>query len=254
MNISKNKRTVLGLAIVLGLLISGLIFKYKTSDVVDIVDVTTNIQSSIETAPSDEQTEPLVKTSEEAKVKLAGVAAIPRNVLDLAVTAYAKAEKKDLVDNHKLTIIDYSQPSNKKRMWVIDMDKKKVDINTYVSHGARSGGKIATDFSNKLESHKSSIGVMKTGATYIGKKGKSLYLHGLEKNVNDNVYKRHVVIHGATYVSDRVASRVGQIGKSFGCPAVDNKIVKKLIGEISGGSIVFAYYPNKTWINSSKFL
>lgn len=209
------------------------------------VDEEANIKES-EVAPSE-------KNQSDSKL-IKNAAAIPKKVLNLAMTAYNTAESKDLVDNPKLTIIDYSQPSNKKRMWVIDMAKKKVELNTYVSHGVRSGGVTPVNFSNKLESHQSSIGVMKTGKTYIGKRGKSLYLHGLEKNINDNVYRRHVVIHGAKYVNDNLAKKRGQVGKSFGCPAVDTKIAKSLINEIAGGSIVFAYYPNNNWINNSKFL
>ncbi|MBP9722659.1 MAG: murein L,D-transpeptidase catalytic domain family protein [Gammaproteobacteria bacterium] len=263
MNLSKKKKIALAIIVLAFGLIA--IYKYTiNNEVIDIVDVTTNIESSAESSAessvdqlsgSGNAKKDIIKNDEAqiSKDIKSAAASIPKNVLDLAVTAYAKAEEKALVSNHKLTIIDYSQPSNKKRMWVIDMDKKKVDINTYVSHGARSGGKIAKDFSNQMESHKSSIGVMKTGGTYMGKRGKSLYLHGLEKNVNDNVFRRHVVIHGATYVNDHKA-KSGQVGKSFGCPAVDAKIAKKLISEIAGGSIIFAYYPSTNWIKNSQFL
>lgn len=179
---------------------------------------------------------------------------LSKEVLHLALKAYHNAYNDDEIKNNKLTIIDYSLPSNAKRMWVIDMDKKLVDINTYVSHGVRSGEKNSTSFSNKKESHQSSIGVMKTGAIYHGKRGMSLHLHGLEDNVNSNVYQRHVVIHGASYVSDNIAKNRGQIGRSFGCPAVDNKIAKPLIKKIANGSLVFAYYPLKSWLNSSEYL
>ncbi len=236
--------------------------KLNTIDVVNTVDTieSTELDNAANQEPPvgsiDEASKPKVveKKTYSLDKEIKNAVTIPKKILTLAVTAYKAAEEKDLVDNPKLTIIDYSQPSNKKRMWVIDMNKKKVNLNTYVSHGVRSGGAIATNFSNRPESHQSSIGVMKTGKTYIGKKGKSLYLHGLEKNINDNVYKRHVVIHGASYVNDRSAKKRGQVGKSFGCPAVDTKIVKTLINEIQGGSIVFAYYPNNSWINNSQFL
>lgn len=179
---------------------------------------------------------------------------ISDNVLDLALKAYDKALQQNIVNNKTLTIIDFSKPSDHRRMWIIDMDKKKVDINTHVSHGVNSGGRFANSFSNIPESRKSSYGVMKTGKTYHGSQGLSLYLHGLEPGVNHNVFKRHVVIHGARYVNDSVAKIRKQVGRSFGCPAVDNKISKTIISKIKDGSLIFAYYPNKQWIKSSKFL
>lgn len=255
--------------------VSNIIYKHYSS--ISVIDTIDAINIDNVNAPSDETDVQIIKNNDAVDPELINTKAttiddksaekspkkdlsikssntIPKKVLALAITAYKKADDKDLVDNHKLTIIDYSQPSSKKRMWVIDMDKKKVDLNTYVSHGAKSGGAMANDFSNKLESHKSSLGVMKTGKIYVGKRGKSLYLHGLEKNINDNVYKRHVVIHGATYVNERKAKSAGQVGKSFGCPAVDTKVAKILINEIAGGSIVFAYYPNGNWLSHSSFL
>lgn len=259
----KNKNIPYIIAAMIVIVVSIVMYqKFNTIDVVNTVDTIESTELDTTATESDliENTaEPAKEKIVEEKVykldkEIKNAVTIPKKILTLAVTAYKTAQQKDLVDNPKLTIIDYSQPSNKKRMWVIDMAKKKVNLNTYVSHGVKSGGAMATDFSNKPESHKSSIGVMKTGTTYVGKRGKSLYLHGLEKNINDNVYKRHVVIHGATYVNDNSAKKRGQVGKSFGCPAVDAKIAKALINEIQGGSIVFAYYPNNNWINNSKFL
>lgn len=142
---------------------------------------------------------------EDTIIKNVSGSGLSRDVLHLALKAYYNAANDGEVNNHKLTIIDYSLPSNKKRMWLIDMDKKTVDLNTYVSHGAKSGDKIAKEFSNKIRSNKSSIGVMKTGKTYTGHKGLSLHLYGLEEDFNSNVYRRHVVIHGTQYVSDGIA-------------------------------------------------
>lgn len=191
---------------------------------------------------------------EETIIKNVNGTGLSKEVLRLALKAYYNAANEGEIDNHKLTIIDYSMPSNKKRMWLIDMDKKTVDLTTYVSHGVRSGDKIAKDFSNQISSHKTSIGVMKTGRTYRGHSGLSLQLHGLEKDFNSNVFKRHVVIHGTKYVSDNIARARGKIGKSFGCPAVDYKVHKQLINKIANGSLVFAYYPMKSWLQKSEYL
>jgi hypothetical protein len=45
-----------------------------------------------------------------------------------------------------LTICDYSQSSNKKRLYVIDMNEGKLLFNTYVSHGRNSGATLLKVF------------------------------------------------------------------------------------------------------------
>src|ERR1039457_5914708 len=57
-----------------------------------------------------------------------------------------------------ISICDFSQSSRNKRMYVVDLEQKKVLINTYVAHGRRSGSEFARTFSNNRQSHKSSLG------------------------------------------------------------------------------------------------
>lgn len=211
----------------------------------------TNTKPEAKKKPEDEL---LARLTPEGRVIIKKTKGLSPKVLDLALKAYHNAIDDGELKNHKMTIIDYSMPSNKKRMWVIDMDRMRVDMNTYVSHGARSGDRVATTFSNRVGSHMSSVGVMKTGSIYHGHNGMSLHLHGLEDHINDNVFNRHVVIHGSRYVNDSMAKYHGKVGRSFGCPAVDYKIAKPLIKEIAGGSLVFAYYPLKSWLKSSEYL
>ncbi len=51
-----------------------------------------------------------------------------------------------------------------------------------------------------------------------------------------------------------MASTQGRIGRSWGCPAVRPSIAHQLIDAIRGGSLVVAYYPDKTWLNRSAFV
>lgn len=175
--------------------------------------------------------------------------------LQLGLTAYLKASEQGLIDNDQvLTIVDYSKASSERRLWVIDVKNEKVLFNTWVAHGKNSGAATATSFSNQPSSLKSSLGVFVTDEIYQGKHGTSLRMQGLEPGFNDNALKRDVVFHGAAYASGDVAKSRGMLGRSWGCPAVAENIIRPLINTIKHKSLVVAYYPDKTWLKKSTFL
>ena len=177
------------------------------------------------------------------------------SVLKLALKAYMKAHQSHIGGSKEiLTIIDYSKPSTERRLWVIDLRSKRVLYNTWVTHGKNSGGLSATSFSNQPGSLKSSFGVFLTEETYMGHVGYAVRLKGLESGINDNAYRRAVVVHGAWYADQDVAKRYGQLGRSFGCPAVSDKIARPLINTIKDQTVVFAYYPDRQWLRRSAFL
>jgi hypothetical protein len=95
-----------------------------------------------------------------------------------------------------LAIADFSQSSRNKRLYVIDFQKHKVLLNTYVAHGRNSGNEYANKFSNLNSSYQSSLGFYRALGTYQGKHGLSLRLEGLEKNINDQALARAIVMHG----------------------------------------------------------
>ncbi|MHB1947222.1 MAG: murein L,D-transpeptidase catalytic domain family protein [Gammaproteobacteria bacterium] len=175
-------------------------------------------------------------------------------VLKLSLAAYQQAKERGIAQKDVLTIIDYSMPSSKQRLWVIDLHKNKVLLNTYVAHGKNSGDANTTSFSNQPNSLKSSFGVFVTDEVYSGHHGSSLRIKGLERGINDNVFRRSVVFHGASYVSAAVAKARGKLGRSWGCMAVSEKTIKPLINVIKGKSVVFAYYPDNKWLKNSSFL
>lgn len=153
-----------------------------------------------------------------------------------------------------LTVIDFSLPSYKKRLFVIDLITGELLFNTYVSHGRNSGKDMATRFSNRLNSFQSSPGFYITGNTYYGEHGFSLRLDGKEKGINDNAFKRSIVMHAADYVSNRSIRMLGYIGRSLGCPAVPTAIHKPLINAIKDGSCLFIYSPDTNYVNQSGLL
>ncbi len=176
-----------------------------------------------------------------------------KNVLRIALTAYEKARIKGTVKKPVLTVIDYSLPSSKQRMWIFDVNKDKLLYHTYVAHGKNSGDLTPRHFSNTMSSKQTSLGAYVTRDTYIGSKGYSLNLQGLEKGFNDNALNRRVVVHGAWYVEPEFIKRMGRAGRSWGCPSIAKTMSKSIINTIKGGSILFAYYPDRNYLNHSRF-
>jgi hypothetical protein len=110
-----------------------------------------------------------------------------------------------------------------------------------VAHGKNSGEDVTRFFSNAHGSLMTSLGLFVTGSTYYGANGYSLRLAGRDAGVNDNAFARAIVMHGAAYVSEAVATRLGRLGRSWGCPAVSATVARRLIDTIKGGSAIFAY-------------
>lgn len=179
---------------------------------------------------------------------------INKNVLKLALAAYKKANDKGNVKKPVLTVIDYSMPSNQQRMWVFDVKNERLLFNTHVAHGRNSGqSNIPHHFSNRSSSKESSLGTYITKDTYMGHKGYSLNLQGLEHGFNDNAYNRRVVMHGAWYVEPGFIKKAGRAGLSWGCPAIAATLAKPVINTIKNGSVIFAYYPDKYFLAHSGY-
>ena len=153
-------------------------------------------------------------------------------------------EEGRLLNDSIISIIDFSQPSSMKRLFVIDMKNYKVLFNTLVAHGRNTGREIATAFSNQGSSFMSSPGFYITRETYDGKNGYSLKLEGLERGINDNAYDRGIVVHGADYVCNDYVNTQGYIGRSQGCPAVPVNVSRPIINTIKDGSCLFIYHPS----------
>ncbi|MGH7788958.1 MAG: murein L,D-transpeptidase catalytic domain family protein [Candidatus Binatia bacterium] len=178
-----------------------------------------------------------------------------REVLDLAMQAYSCGRNLGVLDERPLlTVIDYSLPSSQRRLWVIDLARRRVLFNELVAHGANSGDAVATAFSNTLGSRQSSLGLFRTAAPYIGQHGRSMRLVGLEPGINDRAEERAIVMHGASYVSAAHVRTYGRIGRSWGCPALPQDVNDQVIDRIQNGTALFAYYPDRDWLRSSRFL
>ncbi len=204
------------------------------------------------TPPSDSAAKKAVDSMQFLPVMKSAYDSLHLNLRGLSLQAYEYAkmgfdkllEEGRLVNDSIISIIDFSLPSNKKRLFIIDLKNYKVLHNTFVAHGKNTGTEWATSFSNQHSSHKSSPGFYLTRETYQGKHGLSLRLEGLEAGINDHAYERGIVVHGAGYVSESLANERGFIGRSHGCPAVPDQLSRPIINTIKEGTCLFIYHPS----------
>lgn len=159
-----------------------------------------------------------------------------------------------------LIIIDFTKPSNERRMVVLNMLSGTKRDYLYVTHGVNTESKVSGDrfqarhFSNTPSTNKSSLGFFVTGWPYPKNKTKKdgtvdkrvwLKLHGLELGINDKAQRRGIMMHTASYVNEQT----GRVGKSHGCPAispdenemVDGKLKNALFELIKDGNLLFSY-------------
>lgn len=135
-----------------------------------------------------------------------------------------------------MVVIDFSQHSSKKRLYLFDMNSGSVE-RYLTAHGKGSdhdNDGFAHQFSNVGNSKASSLGFYITLGTYRGKHGTSLRIKGLS-GTNSNAERRGVVFHGAGYVRPGM----NKLGRSWGCPAMENRFIGPTISKIKGGALVY---------------
>ncbi len=177
-------------------------------------------------------------------------------LFERAYLGYIDLKLSGLLTNQKdiLSLVDFRIPSNKERFWVIDLKNKAILYHTLVAHGENSGKEYALDFSNQINSHKSSLGFYITEDTYIGKNGLSLRLRGIERGFNSNAKERYVVLHGADYATADYLKKHGTLGNSEGCPAIPMGIHKEIINLTKEGTCLFIYFPDQHYLEKSSFM
>lgn len=176
-------------------------------------------------------------------------------VLELAANAMTCAVTHGVAPATRLAVIDYSRPSLQPRLWVFDVrDEGRLLYRELVAHGKNTGDNMARHFSNEEGSLQTSLGLFRTMDTYDGGNGYSMRMDGLEPGFNDQALKRYIVMHGAPYVNEGTAKKLGRLGRSWGCPAVRAGVAREVIDTLKGGQLVFSYYPDKEWLSRSRFL
>jgi hypothetical protein len=146
-----------------------------------------------------------------------------------------------------ITIVDFNKPSTEKRLWIIDLENKKLLFHTLVAHGQGSGVDMAENFSNTSNSNQSSLGFYIANETYAGKHGMSLRLDGMDEGFNTNARARGVVVHGADYVSESFIAQHGRLGRSWGCPALPPELTSTIINTIKGKTLLYIAGPSTNY-------
>jgi hypothetical protein len=167
---------------------------------------------------------------------------VPSDALEQLLEKGSYFHPKKLKRTNWMFLVDMRIHSSKKRGFLINT-KTGATKAYHVAHGSGTGdGKgNAFKFSNTKDSHMSSLGLYVTGQTYSGKHGYSLKMKGLE-STNSNAMKRHIVMHGATYMTKGFINKYGRAGRSWGCPAVAPKHNKELVDKLKNGSLIYIHY------------
>lgn len=127
-----------------------------------------------------------------------------------------------------LLVVDMATPAQQRRLWAFDLrapGAPRLVLHEYVAHGSGSdpdGDGRPQKFSNRPNSHMTSLGLYRVAERYHGKNGWSRRLDGLTQRFNDKARQRAVVMHPSNYVVP------GRVGRSQGCPAVSEETMRAL--------------------------
>lgn len=148
-------------------------------------------------------------------------------------------EAREYCSRNKMNIeicllADMSIHSGKERFVVWDFNKDTVRTSGLVSHGCsdhpwgKDRSKDDPVFSNKQNSHCSSLGKYKIGTRGYSQWGMHVkyLMHGLEAT-NSNALSREIVLHSWDAISDHEVYPDGTPA-GWGCPAVSNKFMAEL--------------------------
>lgn len=167
-----------------------------------------------------------------------------------------------------VVISDLTIPSDRPRLFLINLQTKEVRA-YMVAHGLGLPGSEVTLYeqsqidqkdlpfillpkkiSNTPGSKATSRGSFILDETYHGSFGYSLRLHGIQKNINDNVLKRLVVMHGFKGMNpfsisssdvDQKPVPQGNLATSQGCSMLEPSRAKEVIDSAKDGSFYYIF-------------
>lgn len=162
---------------------------------------------------------------------------VPKEPL-MKVLNYLQENPETVKNQEYVTIIDFSKHSSEKRLYLLDLVGETLQT-MHVAHGEGTdpgNTGYATDFSNIVDSHMSSLGMYLTAETYYGQNGYSLRLDGLSET-NSRARERYIVVHGSNYINPET----NEVGRSWGCPSVSMDLHVEFIDKIKNESILYIF-------------
>ncbi|HSC83317.1 MAG TPA: murein L,D-transpeptidase catalytic domain family protein, partial [Pseudomonas sp.] len=151
----------------------------------------------------------------------------------------------------RFAVVDYARRSSEPRLMLFDRRSHKLLASYRVAHGQgsdRDHDGYAERFSDAADSHASSLGTFRTGASYLSPTpghGLSMRLQGLSVS-NRNAEQRAIVLHGNFYMEADFIQRHGVAGRSHGCLVLANADRDKVIDALQSGSLLFAIDSRQT--------
>lgn len=152
---------------------------------------------------------------------------LPDKIIEAGI--FARSNK---LDSGLAMLIDYGKHSGYKRAYLVDLLSERPIDSFMVSHGCGNQpwgldySRNNPRFSNRPESHCSSLGHYK-----IGKRGYSSWginvkylLHGMDSS-NSNALSRNIVMHGWADIPDGETYPAGT-PEGWGCPAFSNSSMR----------------------------
>jgi len=161
--------------------------------------------------------------------------------------------KKNKFDTKYISFIDFTKPSNEKRMYIINNKTNQV-YKFKASHGAGYKHRMNYLYLKKCEYKGSrryftrpgfykTVGLYKSarGSKYkwnnISGKFNGIKMQGLSKGINNKIFAKGVVIHSSKYVTRANA------GRSSGCFTLHHNDIKKVSNMIKNNNMIYAYVP-----------
>lgn len=149
---------------------------------------------------------------------------------------------RKITQRDRMYLVDFQKFSGSERFYEVDLEGGQVTAYR-TSHGRGSDPKhsgYAERFSNKPDSHMSSIGAYATaGASWGPQQGPNVLLDGLEPS-NNLARQRAIIIHGADYADPAFLARQGKLGRSYGCFSVSHADLAPLRERMGEGRLLFA--------------
>jgi hypothetical protein len=161
---------------------------------------------------------------------------LPGNILNATIENQNQF-KCSIKNKDVVIIIDYNKPIWARRLWLYDMVKHKVILNSHVTHAIKSGLIFPRRFSNKPKSNLSCFGSFITAESYHGKYGNSMRIIGLDEVHNSNAYERAIVFHSSKYKIN--------LFYSLGCFCTPEGINKEIINITEEGTLICVFKENR---------